>query len=161
MDKKKKFKDTLVGGGLIAAAGLINPALGGILSGALNVKEAITMIGQSDASPDEKMTLQEFLLKQYEAEVQDRATARQREAAVAVAGGSDILFKTIGWTIALAFLGMIAAAVGLWEIPTQNQRMFDMAFGSVTTAMMAVVSYYFGSSMGSKAKTQIMNDAKH
>ena len=155
---KKKFKETLVGSGLIGIASLINPALGGILDGALNVGDAIKMIGQSDVTADEKVMLQEFALKQYEAEVQDRATARQREALVAASGGSDILFKTIGWTISLTFLAVVAGAVGLWEVPEESQRLFDMGFGAVVAMMTSVVSYYFGSSSGSKAKTQMMSN---
>ena len=67
MEKKKKFKDTLVGSGLIAAASLINPALGGVLKGALTVGDAIKMVGDSDASAEEKLSLQEFILKQHQA----------------------------------------------------------------------------------------------
>ena len=157
--EKKKFKETLVGSGLIGIASLINPALGGVLNGALNVGDAIKMIGQSDVSIDEKVMLQEFALKQYEAEVQDRATARQREAMVAASGGSDILFKTIGWTISLTFLAVVAGAVGLWSVPEEAQRLFDMGFGAVVAMMTSVVSYYFGSSAGSKAKTQMMSQS--
>ena len=102
--KKKPFKDTLVGSGLIAAAGLINPALGGVLKGALSVGDAIKMVGDSDASPEEKLSLQEFILKQHQAEVADRTSAREREANVLAAGGSDILQKTIGWSVAFAFI---------------------------------------------------------
>ena len=157
-EKKKKFKDTLVGSSLIGLASVINPALGGLLGGAINVGEAIKMIGSSNASPDEKIMLQEFALKQYEAEVQDRASARHREAVVAASGGSDILFKTIGWTISLTFLAVVAGAVGLWTVPEEAQRLFDMGFGAVVAMMTSIVSYYFGSSAGSKQKTNLMSN---
>ena len=156
---KKKFKDTLVGGGLIAAAGLINPALGGVLKGALNVGDAIKMIGNSDASPEEKLNLQEFLLKQHEAEVADRTSAREREANVLAAGGSDILQKTIGWSVAIAFIGMLAAIIGIIDVDLTgvHKDMFNVGFGAVSAKMTSIVSYYFGSSKGSKMKTQMMN----
>ena len=98
-----------------------------------------------------------MVLEAYEAEVQDRVSARQREALVAASGGSDILFKVIGWSIAAAFLAIVLGAMGLWEIPEEQQRLYDMAFGAVVAQMTAVVSYYFGSSFGSKQKTDIMN----
>ena len=156
---KKKFKDTLVGGGLIAAAGLINPALGGVLKGALNVGDAIKMIGSSDASPEDKLNLQEFLLKQHEAEVADRTSAREREANVLAAGGSDILQKTIGWSVAIAFIGMLAAIIGIIDVDLTgvHKDMFNVGFGAVSAKMTSIVSYYFGSSKGSKMKTQMMN----
>ena len=156
---KKKFKDTLLGGGLIAAAGLINPALGGVLKGALNVGDAIKMIGSSDASPEDKLNLQEFLLKQHEAEVADRTSAREREANVLAAGGSDILQKTIGWSVAVAFIGMLAAIIGIIDVDLTgvHKDMFNVGFGAVSAKMTSIVSYYFGSSKGSKMKTQMMN----
>ena len=156
---KKKFKDTLLGGGLIAAAGLINPALGGVLKGALNVGDAIKMIGSSDASPEDKLNLQEFLLKQHEAEVADRTSAREREANVLAAGGSDILQKTIGWSVAIAFIGMLAAIIGIIDVDLTgvHKDMFNVGFGAVSAKMTSIVSYYFGSSKGSKMKTQMMN----
>ena len=155
---KKKFKDTLVGSGLIAAASLINPALGGVLKGALTVGDAIKMVGDSNASPEEKLSLQEFILKQHQAEVADRTSAREREAAVAASGGSDILQKTIGWTVALAFVGMLAAIIGIIEVDLTgvHKDMFNVGFGAVSAKMTSIVSYYFGSSLGSKQKTQMM-----
>ena len=76
---------------------------------------------------------------------------------MAASGGSDLLFKTIGWSIAAAFLLVVLYAVGI--IPQQanlNHDFLMFASGSVTSAFMAVVSYYFGSSMGSKQKTHLM-----
>ena len=157
---KKKFKDTLVGSSLIAAAGLINPTLGGVLKGALSVGDAIKMVGESDVTPEEKLGLQEFILKQHEAEVADRTSAREREAKVLAAGGSDILQKTIGWSVAIAFVGMLAAVVGIIDVDLTgvHKDMFNVGFGAVSAKMTSIVSYYFGSSMGSKQKTQMLNN---
>ena len=156
---KKPFKDTLVGSGLIAAAGLINPALGGVLKGALSVGDAIKMVGDSDATPEEKLSLQEFILKQHEAEVADRTSAREREANVLAAGGSDILQKTIGWSVAISFVGMLLAVTGFVEVDLTgaHKDLFNVGFGAVSAKMTSIVSYYFGSSIGSKQKTKMMN----
>lgn len=153
---KKKFKDTVVGQALLGLTGIVAPGLSRVLTGATSVQEALSSIGESKESPEIKVMLQEFTLKAFEAEVQDRASARGREADIAAAGGSDILFKSVGWGITLAFLTMIAGALNLWNIEEINQRGFDMAFGAVTSAMMAIVSYYFGSSIGSKQKTHML-----
>ena len=98
------------------------------------------------------------LIEAYEAEVEDRASARQREMAAIQAGSNDILFKTVGWGITLSFVAVVAGAIGLWEIPKESQRLFDMGFGAVVAAFTQVIGYYFGSSMGSKNKTHIMNN---
>ena len=157
--KKKPFKDTLVGSSLIGIASLINPNLGKVLNGATTVQAAIKSIGESDATVDEKLMLQEFALRQFEAEVQDRTSARQREAVVAASGGSDILFKVVGYGVTAAFLGVIGVAIGIFgQVPEEAQRLFDMGFGATVTAFASVVSYYFGSSAGSKQKTMMMNE---
>ena len=154
MKEKKKFFETGVGRVLKGAASIVAPGLVGALEGVTTVGEAISVIKEStEIDDDAKIRLQELTLETYEAEVSDRISARQREATIAAAGGSDILFKTIGWTISLAFLAIVAGAVGLWEVPEGQQRLFDMGFGAVVAQMTAIVSYYFGSSMGSKQKT--------
>ena len=157
MRKKKKFKETTVGKILGGALGLINPALGNIVSGAGDVNDLVQAIKDAQIPAEDKIRAQELVLEAYQAEVEDRVAARNREALVAASGGSDILFKSIGWSISLAFIVVVAAAVGLWHVPEESQRLFDMGFGAVVAQMTAVVSYYFGSSFGSKQKTQIMN----
>ena len=156
--KKKKFGQTTVGKILKGAVGLINPTLGSVLEGAVSVEDAIAGIGKADASPEEKIRAKEMILEAYEAEVSDRIAARHREASVAMAGGNDFLFKAIGISISAAFLIMVAGAVG-WitiELEGSQKDLYNMAFGAVTAKMTQVVSYYFGSSLGSKQKTAIM-----
>ena len=154
--KKKKFGQTTLGKIVGGAAGLINPALGELITGSIGIDEAIHQITIADAPIEDKIRVRELLIEAYEAEVRDRVSARQREAVVAAAGGNDILFKVVGFGITTAFLIIVAGAMGAWEIPTEHQRMYDMAFGAVVAKMTAVVSYYFGSSIGSKQKTEIM-----
>ena len=59
----------------------------------------------------------------------------------------------------ICFLAVVLYAIGI--IPQLEEIDHDFlmfAAGSVTSAFMAVISYYFGSSTGSKQKTQIMNE---
>ena len=161
MKEKKKFKDTTVGRIALGAVGLINPTLGSILDGATSLEDGIKAITGADAPADDKIRAKELLLEAYEAEVQDRVAARNREALVAASGGSDILFKTIGWAIALGFLISNIAVFGVFgDIPAEFQGSFDRAYGAVNTLMVMVASYYFGSSLGSKQKTHLMKDAE-
>ena len=156
--KKKKFRDTTVGKILGGALGLINPSLGGLVTGSNTVEDLIQQIKDSGIPTEDKIRAQEMVLEAYEAEVSDRVSARQREAVVAASGGSDILFKTIGWSIALAFLASNLATFGIFgDLPEHIVRPFDRAYGAVNALMVMVTSYYFGSSFGSKQKTQIMD----
>ena len=159
-NKKKKFGQTTVGRILKGTLGLINPTLGSIVQGGMSIEEVISSIKGADVPLEDKIRAQELVLEAYEAEVQDRASARQREMIALSAGSNDILFKTVGWGITLAFLGVVAGAIGLWEVPEESQRLFDMGFGAVIAAFTQVVGYYFGSSMGSKQKTQILDQSK-
>ena len=153
---KKKFGQTTVGRLLKASVGLINPTLGNLIQGNMSIEQVISSIKDSDAPLDDKIRAQELILEAYESEVADRVSARQREMTALAAGSNDILFKTVGWGITLSFVAVVAGAIGLWEIPEESQRLFDMGFGAVVAAFTQVIGYYFGSSMGSKQKTNIM-----
>ena len=155
---KKKFGQTTVGRLLKASVGLINPALGSLIQGNMSIEQVISSIKDSDAPINDKIRAQELILEAYESEVADRASARQREMAALATGSNDILFKTVGWGITLCFIGVVAGAIGLWEIPEESQRLFDMGFGAVVAAFTQVIGYYFGSSMGSNQKTNLMKD---
>ena len=124
----------------------------------MSIEQVISSIKDSDAPINDKIRAQELILEAYESEVADRASARQREMAALATGSNDILFKTVGWGITLCFIGVVAGAIGLWQIPEESQRLFDMGFGAVVAAFTQVIGYYFGSSMGSKQKTNLMKD---
>tara|TARA_R100001443_G_scaffold23515_2_gene35675 strand:- start:679 stop:1176 length:498 start_codon:yes stop_codon:yes gene_type:complete len=159
--KKKKFGQTTVGRLLKASVGLINPTLGKIIQGDMSVEQVVSSIKNSDAPAEDKIRAQEMVLEAYEAEVADRASARQREMAALAAGSNDILFKTVGWGITICFVGVVAGAIGLWQVPEESQRLFDMGFGAVVAAFTQVIGYYFGSSAGSKHKTNMMSDGQN
>tara|TARA_B000000532_G_scaffold230510_1_gene211727 strand:- start:241 stop:729 length:489 start_codon:yes stop_codon:yes gene_type:complete len=153
---KKKFGQTTVGKLLKASVGLINPTLGNLVQGNMSIEQVISSIKDSDAPLDDKIRAQELILEAYESEVADRASAREREMTALASGSNDVLFKTVGWGITLSFVAVVAGAIGLWEIPEESQRLFDMGFGAVVAAFTQVIGYYFGSSMGSKQKTNLM-----
>lgn len=164
MSKKKPFKETTVGKLLIGAVGVVNPSLGSLISGALNPTEAIkNIISDGSLTAEQKAHFKnlatELEIQEFEAEVKDRDSARNREAAITAAGGSNHLQNVIGWSITLSFLGVVLYGIGI--IPQQegiDQNYLMFASGAVTSAFMAVVSYFFGSSIGSKQKTNIINN---
>ena len=158
--KKKPFFKSGVGRTLLGALKLV-PGVGGLVSaveGATDVQDALRLISEStEVSQEDKYKLHEIALAEYEAEVSDRISARDREIAVAVSGGNDILFKVIGFGITFAFLAVVLYAIGVLPQPDNVDRDFLLfASGSVSSAFMAVISYYFGSSVGSKQKTDLM-----
>jgi hypothetical protein len=81
---------------------------------------------------------------------QDMASARARQAAVKDYVPSLLsLAVTVGFFLLLGFLCRNT-------IPESNQRIFDIMLGSLGTAWLSIVAYYFGSSAGSAEKTELM-----
>ena len=163
MKPKKKFKDTVVGKGLVAIAGVVNPSLGRLISGSLNVGEAINHIVKDGSLTAEQREVlknhaHELEIQEFEAEVADRNSARQREVGVLKAGGSDAMMKIVGSGI-LFIWGMLLWAVFFSGLELGvNRELALIGFGGVTTYVGNIVAYYYGSSKGSKEKTAMMND---
>ena len=155
---RKPFFETKVGGVLKGVAGIVAPNIVNALEDVENVTEALQIISDSDGiSEDTKITLRELTLREYEIEVMDRTSAREREVKVLEAGGNNMLMNVLGWGCTLAFLAVACTGLGLIEIPSDINRDYLMfASGAIVSAFMTVLAYYFGSSAGSKQKTDLM-----
>ena len=55
---------------------------------------------------------------------------------------------------------MLMAVVGVIDVDLTgaHKDMFNVGFGAVSAKMTSIVSYYFGSSIGSKQKTTMINN---
>ena len=84
---------------------------------------------------------------------EDRDSARRRETAI---GG--LIVPTLAVLLIGGFLGMSAALLFGWAVA--DSTMAGAVIGYVSAKAEQVVSYYFGSSAGSKAKTDLMARAK-
>ena len=116
---RKKFGQTTVGKILKGTLGLINPTLGSLVQGESSIEEVIAQIKEANVPMEDKVRAQELVLEAYEAEVADRVAARNREAQVAAAGGSDILFKTDRMEYCTSIL--ISCAVCYWYYTTTTR----------------------------------------
>lgn len=81
---------------------------------------------------------------------QDIENARSREQTV-----RDRIPATLALSLTFCFFLLLALMI-FHPVPTDNQRLLDVLFGALGAAETAVVGYYFGSSAGSFAKTQII-----
>jgi hypothetical protein len=147
-------------------------ALGGPLAGTATAAVSNAIFGRPDASqgqieealdradPDTLLKLKEadqrFASDMAEIEVDleriaasDRADARTREIAV-----SDKMPAAIGSLVTLGFFGLLAALV-FYQPPVANAEALYIMLGSLGTAFTGIVTYYFGSSVGSKHKTDL------
>jgi uncharacterized BrkB/YihY/UPF0761 family membrane protein len=99
-------------------------------------------------------------LEYYKAEVSDRDSARVREAAfLSATGKRDWLFGAVV-IIGLALTVGVVLSLIFVVIPTENQRLADMTFGSVLSIGTSIFAYYVGSSRGSHMKDKILHNAK-
>lgn len=95
-------------------------------------------------------------LEFYRAEVDDRKSAREREAAFLNATGKrDWLFAAVV-IIGLSLLIGIVLSLIFIVIPHENQRLADMTFGSVLSIGTSIFAYYVGSSRGSRMKDETL-----
>lgn len=97
--------------------------------------------------------LQQNLLKEKELDVQDRDSARKREAAFLTATGhADYLMTFLAIFGCIAF-GFMVYMVMTGEIPENNRELIFHIFGIIEGAMIInIFQYFFGSSQGSRIK---------
>jgi hypothetical protein len=96
-------------------------------------------------------------LDRFKAEVEDRDSARKAHAEVATSANSTQLDKAVVPVLALGVVGlafMLIAVLMFVDTPDNQQQLVIFALGFVTSAAGQVLSFYFGSSQGSKDKTK-------
>jgi hypothetical protein len=94
--------------------------------------------------------VQSAILKERELDVQDRTTARNREAEFLKATGHiDYLM----WFLAIS--GMVVLSYCLYVLTNQeleNKELFIHFLGIIEGVVVSIYSYFFGSSVGSRIK---------
>ena len=96
-------------------------------------------------------------LNRMEAEFADKDSARQREMAISTSEHSPWLNKIITSVLALGIVGLtfaLFAVILFLEVTPANKDILIFLLGNLTTLVGLVCSYYFGSSVGSKDKTE-------
>jgi hypothetical protein len=108
-------------------------------------------------NPEMAMKLKELDLEYAKLEVQDRDSARQAYAQVATSEHATKLDKVVVPVLALGVVGLAFTLIGVLmfvNTPQDQQQIIIFALGFITSAAGQVLSFYFGSSQGSKDKTE-------
>ena len=108
-------------------------------------------------NPEMALKLKELDLEYAKLEVQDRDSARQAYAAVATSEHATKLDKIVVPVLALGVVGLAFTLIGVLmfvNTPQDQQQIIIFALGFITSAAGQVLSFYFGSSQGSKDKTE-------
>lgn len=132
-----------------AASALLESTLG-VRSDALEAKltnlTADDIVKLRDADRAFARDMEALRIEGFKAEAGDRADARKREV------------DTHDWVVKVLALGIVAlfmaVCVFMWtsEVPAANRDAANQVLGILYGAVMLVLGYYFGSSMGSRAK---------
>ena len=141
MIDKKPFNETKVGKLLNKV--LPDKGVIGVLKDVLDLDESLT--------PEDKEKAAERLIQAYEAEVEDRDSARKREIEVTKTGKFDFLFNLTG-LVGLTAFGVIVWAILALEIPESNRELFYHLIGIVEGVTLSIFGYYFGTSMKDEKK---------
>lgn len=104
-----------------------------------------------------ELALQEAAIKQEQLHQADRSSARQREVELTKARGGklDIMHFVTGIVALLAFVFALIV-VAFLHIPEENRELFIHILGIIEGAVLGIYTYYYGSSAGSKQKTELL-----
>jgi len=144
---KKPFKETGLGKILLnVIPGFIKGASKALPdSGVLGVIKNL-IDTDPDMSDEEKAQVHDQLVELYRLEVEDRDSARKREAAIVNAGGKDWMMSLTG-IIGLAAFGFIVYTVVTTNVPEGNKEIFIHMIGIVEGVALSIFGYYFGSAV--------------
>ena len=115
------------------------------------VTEALT------GNPELTLKLKELDLEYAKLDAQDRDSARKAYAEVATSEYATKLDKAVVPVLALGTVGIAFLLIGILmfkNVPTDQQQIIIFALGFITSASSQVLSFYFGSSQGSKEKSK-------
>lgn len=144
-EDKKPFKETGLGKILLSV-------LPGVVKGASRVLPDSGVLGviknlidsDPDMTEEEKAAAHDQLVELYKLEVQDRDSARKREAAIAATGGKDWMMSLTG-IIGLAAFAFLVYTVVTTKVPETNKEIFIHMIGIVEGVALSIFGYYFGS----------------
>ncbi|CAB3733401.1 hypothetical protein [Paraburkholderia rhynchosiae] len=153
-----------VGIGVSAAAAIISHALGtpsdpAYVEPALNDPGALEKIRQAENA--NALQLQQLTVAAAQArlahetdmariETSDRAGAR----AMAIANG-DWVPKVLAMTVTAGFFGILLL-MAFQPLPGVNKDLVNVIVGALGTAWISIIGYYFGTSVGSMRKTELL-----
>lgn len=113
---------------------------------ALKTATPETLLALKQADNQFKLDIKKLDIDIERIHMEDRASARQRQVAL-----KDDTPAVLALLLTVGFFGALAAHI-FWDIPAGNQTLLNVMLGSLGTAWTASMTYFFGSSAGSRSK---------
>jgi len=143
-----------------AVAGPLGGAAVSALASKLGVSDSVDAVAKAIAGdPAAAEKIAELELEYAKLNAQDRDSARKAYAAIATSENATKLDKLVVPILALGVVGLafiLIAVLMFVDTPNDQQQLVIFALGFITSAAGQVLSFYFGSSQGSKDKTEDM-----
>ena len=100
-------------------------------------------------------------LAQLESHVKEMQSARDREIQIATSEAAPMLNKIVTPVLALGTVGLTFILFGVIifvDVDAESKDILIYVLGALTSAVTMVLGYYFGSSAGSKEKSQQLDE---
>jgi hypothetical protein len=100
-------------------------------------------------------------LAELEAHVKEMDSARKREIEIATSAAAPMLNKIVTPILALGTVGLtfiLFAVIIFVDVDANSKDILIYVLGALTSAVTMVLGYYFGSSAGSKEKSQQLDE---
>ena len=100
-------------------------------------------------------------LAQLESHVKEMQSARDREIQIATSSAAPMLNKIVTPVLALGTVSLTFILFGVIifvDVDSDSKDILIYVLGALTSAVTMVLGYYFGSSAGSKEKSQQLDD---
>ena len=143
-----------------AVAGPLGGAAVTALANKLGVSDSVDAVAKAiSGDPAAAQKIAELELEYAKLDAQDRDSARKAYTAIATSENATKLDKLVVPILALGVVGLAFSLIGVLmfvDTPNDQQQLVIFALGFITSAAGQVLSFYFGSSQGSKDKTEDM-----
>jgi hypothetical protein len=160
---------------LISMVSKFAPAIGTALGGPLGgvaVSALASRLGVADeveavtkaimADPEAEAKIKQLEHDKFKAILADKDSARKREMAVVQSDSAPTINKIVTPALALGVTGLsfvLFAVLIFVEVKPEAKDILIYILGVLSAAVTQVLSYYFGSSMGSKDKDEKLRNA--
>ena len=140
-----------------AVAGPLGPVALKAIAGKLGVEDSVEAVTQHlQANPMDAEKLAEIDVKKLEMEHKDRQDARNREIQLATNDSVPFINKIVTPVLALGVVALsfvLFAVLIFVEVTPEAKDILIYILGVLSAAVTQILSYYFGSSQGSKDKS--------